>query len=95
MSDPPPRDPPAGSSQLPVPRQARLKLRYAALYPEVEPEHWVPATSLVATFLPGLLRSADPPPIVEVRLLNEEHFEFQGGSTRPKPARKSRRTDRL
>ncbi len=95
MADPPPREPPAGSSQLPVPRQARLKLRYAALYPEVDPEHWVAATSLVATFLPGLVRGADPPPIVEIRLLDDEHFEFQGGSACPTPGRKSRRTDRL
>ncbi|MGH7703107.1 MAG: hypothetical protein ACREMO_08430 [Gemmatimonadales bacterium] len=89
MSDPPP-----GSSPPPVPRQARLKQRYAALYPGVEPEHWVPATSLLATFLPGLLPRTDPPPIVEVRLLTEEHFDFQGGNPGPAPGRKSRRTDR-
>lgn len=92
----PPNSNPSESQTAPTPaRQARLKPQYAPLYPDVPPGAWTAATTLAQTLMAGLSNRDGPGAIVEVRLLDDEHFEFRGGQGPPTLRRKSRATDRM
>ena len=71
----------------PMIRQARLKPEYAELYPGV----WLPAADAVAQVL-AVMRGATR--AFEDRVMNERHFEFQGGLPAPRPHLRSRLADR-
>lgn len=65
----------------PIVREARLRPEYTALYPTVTPSVWQPAARVAERLLLYLLRH---PAVVERlpdRLLNDQHFEFRGGSS--------------
>lgn len=64
-------------------RQARLKPEWAERYPGLQPGCWLPA-SVVAQYLLGrVLDMPNPAPALLQRLMNDLHFEFQGGERRP------------
>ncbi|MFN0177801.1 MAG: hypothetical protein ACKVZ0_03310 [Gemmatimonadales bacterium] len=65
-------------------REARLRLEYAHLYPELPAGQWMPASQIGATILLAQLRSERAPSLGE-RLLDESHFEFRGGFSREAP----------
>jgi hypothetical protein len=58
-------------------REARLRPEYASLYPGVEPDVWLPATTVGQKLLLWHLATAATPQ--GERLMAEEHFEFRGG----------------
>ncbi len=60
-----------------VPREARLKPEYAALYPHVAAGVWLLATHVAETL--AALARKDPDADVLRRVLDERHFEFRGG----------------
>jgi hypothetical protein len=63
-------------------REARLRPQYTGLYPDLTPGVWVPANTLIEYVLErGLYRRGHGSPS-HARLLDEEHFEFRGGSLR-------------
>ena len=62
-------------------REARLRSRFAYLYPELPADTWLPASEVGATILMSQLRSARPASLGEL-LLPDEHFEFRGGNER-------------
>ncbi len=73
-------------------REARLRPQYASLYPALEPGRWQPATAIGRQLL---LWHLTAPALPEgERLMNEEHFEFRGG-TRREPAQSGARTRSL
>jgi len=59
-------------------RRARVRARFAGLYPEVLPGVWMSASKIVQ-----LVRSADQRCVREMilgsRVLSDVHFEFRGG----------------
>lgn len=66
-------------------REARLRPEFTQLYPDLPPGVWVPANTLSEYVLErGLYRRRHGPPS-HARPLNEEHFEFRGGSYRVPP----------
>lgn len=65
-------------------REARLRLEFAHLYPELPAGQWMPASQIGATILLAQLRSERAPSLGE-RLLDESHFEFRGGLSREAP----------
>jgi hypothetical protein len=67
---------------LPI-REARLRPEFADLYPGVQPDVWMPATALGQQLL--LWHLIAPATSPGERLLEEEHFEFRGGSKRNGP----------
>jgi hypothetical protein len=74
----------------PMLRQARLKPEYAELYPGIEAGVWVPAADAAAQVL-AMMRGASR--AFEDRVMNERHFEFQGGLPAPRPHVRSRLAD--
>ena len=64
-------------------REARLRPEFAELYPGVQPDVWMPATSLGQQLL--LWHLTSPTTSHGDRLFDEEHFEFRGGSKRSGP----------
>jgi hypothetical protein len=75
----------------PMIRQARLKPEYAELYPGIKAGAWVPAADAAAQVL-AMMRA--PGRTFEDRVMNERHFEFQGGLPSPRPHVRSRLADR-
>ena len=75
----------------PMIRQARLKPEYAELYPGMQAGEWVPAADAAAQVL-AMMRGANR--TFQDRLMNERHFEFQGGLPGPRPHVRSRLADR-
>ena len=75
----------------PMVRQARLKPEYAALYPGLEADVWVPAAEAAAQILAMMRASSSS---FEERVMNERHFEFRGGLPAPRPHLRSRLADR-
>ena len=58
-------------------RQARLRPRFAALYPGVDPEVWYIAATLAEHLRARFRRDnpgGGPPPLI----LDPEHFDFRG-----------------
>ena len=75
----------------PMIRQARLKPEYAELYPGMRAGEWVPAADAAAQVL-AMMRGANR--TFQDRVMNERHFEFQGGLPGPRPHVRSRLADR-
>jgi hypothetical protein len=66
---------------LPV-REARLRPEFIRLYPDLAPGVWVPANTLSEYVLErGLYQRRLGSPS-HARPLNQDHFEFRGGSVR-------------
>ena len=61
-------------------REARLKPEYASLYPGVQPDVWMPASTIGQQLLLWHLTARTTPQ--GERLISEEHFEFRGGTRR-------------
>lgn len=65
-------------------REARLKAEFADLYPFLRVGVWVPAAVLVDRCVAFAL--VPPGPMKAIRYgrpLDEEHFDFRGGESRP------------
>lgn len=60
-------------------REARLRRRYADLYPDLKPDVWLPACVLAEFVLERGLYQRRTGPAARDRLLDESHFEFRGG----------------
>ena len=75
----------------PMIRQARLKPEYAELYPGIKAGEWVPAADAAAQVL-AMMRGTNR--TFQDRVMNERHFEFQGGLPAPRPHVRSRLADR-
>ena len=75
----------------PMIRQARLRPEYAALYPGLRADQWIPAAEAAAQVL-AMMRAAGK--TFEDRVMNEKHFEFRGGLPAPRPHMLSRLADR-
>ena len=74
-------------------REARLRPEFAALYPGLTPGRWVPAARIAEAVLANvLLHEIGEAPLAD-RTLNEQHFEFRGGTESDRPARANRATD--
>ncbi len=70
---------------LPI-REARLRPDYVALYPDLAPGVWVPASTLAEFVLErGLYQRRTGSPS-QSRLLLESHFEFRGGPAHRDPS---------
>jgi hypothetical protein len=61
-------------------RQARLKPKFAALYPGVVAGEWVPAWLLAEQLMKAAEQKAGAP---GVRVCDPAHCEFRGGGKRP------------
>jgi hypothetical protein len=74
-------------------REARLRPEFAALYPGLTPGRWEPAARIAEAVLANvLLHEIGDAPLAD-RTLNEQHFEFRGGTESDRPARANRATD--
>jgi hypothetical protein len=64
--------------ETPSPREMRLRLKYAGLYPEMQPETWIAASRwakvIVARSQQARLQGRHE------RTFDPRHFEFRGGS---------------
>jgi hypothetical protein len=63
-------------------RMVRLRPEFASLYPGLDPGVWETATELAARLLAQHVVRPSPGHMLSDRILPEEHFEFQGGSSR-------------
>lgn len=77
----------------PSPREARLRPEHAAIYPGVPAGEWIAAAALARQILTGLVGREGQPPLINARLMNDQHFEFRGGSRAPRPSHRSRVAD--
>jgi hypothetical protein len=73
-----------------VVREARLKARYAHLYPFLPRDVWLPAARVAQQIMSWVVWGADPGFRLPDRVLNEDHFEFRGGLPRPLDRRATR-----
>jgi hypothetical protein len=74
-------------------REARLRPEFAALYPGLTPGRWEPAARIAEAVLANvLLHEMGEAPLAD-RTLDEEHFEFRGGTESDRPARANRASD--
>jgi hypothetical protein len=74
-------------------REARLSPQAAHQYPWIEAGRWQPAAALADQVVAGrLLRGTHHLP--RGRALPDAHFEFRGGTDRPRGAARPRREDR-
>ena len=74
-------------------REARLRPEFAALYPGLTPGRWEPAARIAEAVLANvLLHEIGEAPLAD-RTLNEQHFEFRGGTESDRPARANRAND--
>ena len=74
-------------------REARLRPEFAALYPGLTPGRWEPAARIAEAVLANvLLHEMGEAPLAD-RTLDEEHFEFRGGTESERPARANRASD--
>jgi hypothetical protein len=62
-------------------RQARLRPEFASLYPPLTPGVWEPAAEMGARVLLWQVQQQGTAAL-GTRLLDERHFDFQGGWTR-------------
>jgi len=71
-------------------REARLRPKYANLYPTLTPGQWEPAARVAEAVLARLLLlEISESPLLE-RVLPEEHFEFRGETPHGEPATSGR-----
>ena len=73
-------------------REARLRPEFAALYPELTPGQWEPASRIAEVVLARfLLKQMGEDPME--RALQESHFEFRGGAQEPPRLNPRRRVE--
>lgn len=51
------------------------------------------AATLARQILVGLVPHEGQPPVINARLMNDQHFEFRGGEPAPRAIRRSRAQD--
>jgi len=61
-------------------REARLRPKFAQLYPTLTPGEWQPAARIAEAVLANFLLHEMTDSPTPDRLLPEEHFEFRGGA---------------
>ncbi|MBK8003130.1 MAG: hypothetical protein IPK12_04070 [Gemmatimonadetes bacterium] len=83
------RDP----GHLPV-REGRLKPEFAHLYPGIPAGTWMLAATLAKHLLNGMIADGKQAPAINVRLLDDAHFEFRGGRDAARGQRNTRVGDR-
>lgn len=93
MSSPADRPPATPTGREPAIREARLRPEHAAIYPGVPAGEWVAAATLARQILVGLVPHEGRPPLINARLMNDQHFEFRGGDRAPRTVRRSRALD--
>ncbi len=76
-------------------REARLKPEYAERYPHLEPGVWETAAEIGAKVLLWQVQQQGTAALAS-RILDEEHFEFRGGTPRERneAGARTRRADR-
>ena len=75
-------------------REARLRPQFAAEYPGISPNVWMPAGELAESLVARV--HARRKEGLYTRTFDPTHFEFRGGDAEPRhPRRRSRSTDRL
>jgi len=74
-------------------REARLRQEYGKLYPGLTPGTWLPARE-VAEHIVDVVRRERGRLGLHGRLMSDDHFEFRGCDTDPRPSRNERREDR-
>jgi hypothetical protein len=75
------------------PREARLRIEFATLYPGFPPGNWLSARELNDMVVAARLRAAGRAgATLRGRMLDARHFEFRGGTAR-QSARQTRVTD--
>jgi hypothetical protein len=77
-------------------REARLKSKYARLYPGLKAGIWRPVEALIREITDLLHQDRSRSGVITGdRLLHDEHFEFRGASARPDglPERSTRLAD--
>ena len=67
-----------GDTGVPLRREARLRPRFAGLYPVLPSDTWMAAAELGGILLRWITEGGVTPPL-GARLLPDEHFEFRGG----------------
>jgi hypothetical protein len=67
-----------GETGSPLRREARLRPRFAELYPALTSDTWMGAAELGGVLLRWIAEGGATPPL-GARLLPDEHFEFRGG----------------
>ena len=74
-------------------REVKLKAEYAAEYPGIPPDVWMPARELANNLVARV--HARRKEGLYTRTFDPTHFEFRGGDAEPRPPRhRSRSTDR-
>jgi hypothetical protein len=73
-----------------VVREARLRTRYAHLYPFLPRDVWLPAARVAEEIMRWVVWGGGPGFRLPDRVLNEDHFEFRGGLPRPLDRRATR-----
>jgi hypothetical protein len=77
-------------------REAKLKSKYARLYPGLKAGIWRPVEALIRQITDLIHQDRSRSGVITGdRLLHEEHFEFRGASARPDglPERSTRLSD--
>ncbi len=77
-------------------RQALLRPAFAHLYPGIPTGEWAPAAVMRDRVLALRLRAGTPATALQIRMLDEDHFEYRGvvsAGSRDQEVR-SRREDR-
>lgn len=78
---------------LPV-REGRLRSEFAHLYPGIPAGTWMLAATLAKHLLNGMIADGKHAPAINVRLLDDAHFEFRGGRDAARTHRSARAGDR-
>lgn len=69
---------------MPERRESRLRREFADQYPGVPPDQWRAVQEMIDMVAAGRLRSGRcSGEFLAKRMLDERHFEFRGGFTRP------------
>lgn len=66
-------------------REARLRQKFADLYPTLTPGQWEPAARVAEAVLARLLLLEISEAPLKDRVLSEDHFEFRGETPDGKP----------
>jgi hypothetical protein len=77
-------------------REAKLRAKYAKLYPGLEPDVWMPVENLLRHVTELIHQDRSKAGVITgTRLLHQEHFEYRGSSARPEglPAGSTRMSD--
>ncbi len=78
---------------LPV-REGRLRPEFAHLYPGIPAGTWMLAATLAKHLLNGMIADGKQAPAINVRLMDDAHFEFRGGRDAARTHRSARAGDR-